>query len=211
MKKNLSFLLLTVFMLPPTRISAVSISTEMVLSGVNKGNNKGVLSGFVKISEGIEGLLRDSSGDPIDKIQQLMEGVTRLVRFSMKNNQLEIDEQLKIAMIIDGFRDQLSFLVRNYQIRGDENIDQEQQKMVEGLTTILYNIMYILIKPDSIGTCLTNILSGVYKVISSVLADGRIDRGDWDRLLKALTSIFHLPKLEVALHSSDESQSLDRV
>lgn len=207
MKKIMSFLLLTVFMLPPTRISALSSDISMDSVGFNR-NHKGVLLGFMKTMESIEDLLRGNGNDPVVGIQHLVEGVTRLIQVGIKENNLSIDDQLKIAMVVDGFRDQLGFLVKNYQRRGDESIDQEQQKMIEGLTTILYNLMYILIKPESIGTCLTNILGGIYKVISSVLADGRIDRNDWDRLLKALTSVFGLSHSEIENQLLGENENI---
>lgn len=207
MKKIMSFLLLTVFMLPPTRISALSSDISMDYVDLNR-NHKGVLLGFMKTMESIEDLLRGNGNDPVVGIQHLVEGITRLIQVGIKENNLSIDDQLKIAMVVDGFRDQLGFLVKNYQRRGDESIDQEQQKMIEGLTTILYNVMYILIKPESIGTCLTNILGGIYKVISSVLADGRIDRNDWDRLLKALTSVFGLSHSEIENQLLGENENI---
>ncbi|NCX96796.1 MAG: hypothetical protein EBX41_10430, partial [Chitinophagia bacterium] len=94
---------------------------------------------------------------------------------------------------IQDFKDRINNLVQAGIVKSEPDHDLERQKLIEGLAKILYNSVYILIDPKSIGDCLTNILSGIYKVVSAILADGKVDYTDWAKVLRALASIFKLP------------------
>lgn len=200
----MSFLLLMCLMLSPTGMQALPPTRNHKIFD----SNKKTLSGFVSIIESAESLLHDNDGDPVRKIQRLMEGVSKLVKVGIKESHMGADGQIKIAIAVDGFRGEIDLLVKNYKKRGDDEFDPEQQKMVEGLTTVLYNVMYILINPDSVGSGLIKILSGVYKIISAVLADGRVDKKDWGRLLKALASVFKLSNLDISQIDKDTTKQL---
>ena len=91
-------------------------------------------------------------------------------------------------------------------VENNVDSDLERKKLIEGLAEILYNAVYILIDPYSMKTCLASMLSGIYKVVSAILADGKVDRSDWGSLLQALASIFNLSRhLNVSNVSHDYS------
>jgi len=85
-------------------------------------------------------------------------------------------------------------LISTGPVKNSFDSDTERKKLIEGLATILYNAVYILIDPSSMKPCLASMLGGIYKVVSAILADGKIDRRDWGSLLRALASIFNLSR-----------------
>ncbi len=129
-------------------------------------------------------------------LQRLIEGVSGLISASTNGLPVDMNEQLRIAAIIEDFKLQIGDLLRaNNIVKNTADSDAERQKLIDGLTIILYNAVYILIDPKSMQSSLSNILSGVYKVISAILADGKISHNDLGKLLKALASIFSLSSL----------------
>ncbi len=166
------------------------------------GKSMRAFIGFVDLIEGAEALLRDNNADCIEAVHNLMEGVSSLVETSIHGLDLDFEQQIGIARMVDEFKNQIYALVQDHQFRSavgandnnPNNSFSERDKLKEGLSLILYNVVCILIDPRSIGTCLTSILSGIYKVVSAMLSDGKIDRNDWNQLLKALASIFSLSK-----------------
>jgi hypothetical protein len=80
----------------------------------------------------------------------------------------------------------------------DTEIDSEKL-LVEGLTQIFYNVFCMLISPNDIGVYLNNVFTGLLKVISAVLADGKVGREDLEILSAALSSIFNLRELQKQL------------
>jgi len=151
--------------------------------------------GFVDLIEGAETLIKDQRQDPILGVQRLMEGVTSLIEASIHDLPIDINEQLDLVTIIDEFKYEIDMLLNNNPVKSGLDVEAERKKLMEGLAEILYNAVYILIDPKSISSCLTNILSGIYKVVSVILADGKIDQNDWNKLLRALASIFNLSQL----------------
>ena len=69
--------------------------------------------------------------------------------------------------------------------------EKQQKEMAEGLSEIFYNMFCMLINPDNVGLYLKKSLSGLLKIISVILADGKIDRKDLERISAALVSLFN--------------------
>ena len=151
--------------------------------------------GFVDLIEGAETLIKEQQQDRILGVQRLMEGVTSLIEASIHDLPINVNEQLNLVTIIDEFKYEIDMLLNNSQLKTALDADVERKKLMEGLAEILYNAVYILIDPKSIGSCLSNILNGIYKVVLVILADGKIDQSDWSKLLRALASIFNLSRL----------------
>lgn len=189
LKRSLVLLLVMLSMVSPICLQACN------LNGRSAESSRRVFDGFAKVLDGAEGLLHGVNRNAAVDIQHLADGVSSLVKSAMTEVALNPDEHLKIAMLMDGFRDQVGVLFKTVPFRNDGSIDPEQRKMVEGLTTILYNVISILINPSQVGAYLPNILGGLYKIISAVLADGRVDQSDWDHLMGALKETFSLSNL----------------
>ncbi len=179
-------------------LSCSLLSTQLQacnLNGRSAECSRRVFDCFARVLDGAEGLLHGQNRNAALDIQHLADGVGSLVKLAVQEVALHPDEQLKVQMLMDGFRDQVDMLSTSLIARKDASVDPEQRKMVEGLTTILYNVISILINPSQVSLYLPNILGGLYKIISAVLADGRIDQSDWDHLMKALRDTFSLSNL----------------
>ena len=196
--KNLSRILATLLMLATICTKGVAVSGTCRQLRTHNGRSIKAFIGFVDLIEGAEDLLKDDTVDPILAVQRLMEGVSSLIEASIHDLPISIDEQLHIAKMVDDFKKEIYNLVKNYQHKLSPDSEVERRKLIEGLAIILYNAVYILIDPKSIGSCITNILGGIYKVVSAILSDGKIDRNDWTQLLRALASIFSLSHMRQA-------------
>lgn len=170
----------------------------------NQARSLGTFMGLLEIIEGSNSLIKNPVDDPVIGVQHLVGGVVRLIEIGTKDLEIEIEERFKIMASINEFMIQINALsqqiikhgVSNLGLRRDD-ADREHDKMVEGLTLILHNVIYILIEPKAISVALSKILTGIYLVISSILANGNIDATDWGRLLNALTSILNLKYMRV--------------
>lgn len=175
---------------------------RVMQSRTYKGKSIKAFIGFVDVVEGAENLLNEDDIDKIQNLQRVMEGVTSLIETSRGNAPISIEEQVHINKLIDEFRLNVELLIDQNITRAidDNHIDNEaeRKKLIEGLSIILYNVVYILIDSKSMNSCLANMLGGVYKVISAVLADGKVGRADWKLLLRALASIFTLGQVRTA-------------
>ena len=146
------------------------------------------LNGFVNVLEDAEMLLVHRGGDRIGRLCHLVHGIGKLTKdVACKVNISDVDKK-EILNNIDLFRDKISKLDKN----GNNDLLKEQATMNAGLTTVLYNVVSIMVNPAKLSVYLMNILSGLGKIVSAVLADGKIDREDWNRLVKAFGSIFTL-------------------
>lgn len=192
--KNLNLSL--AFLLVST--GALSAGLETNIESLRSYNGKSIKAfiGFVDLIEGAEGLIKDQGNNPILDLQRLMEGVTSLVEARINDCPVNEVEQQHLIGIINNFKDQINTLVHNKPTKSSLDVDAdanlEHKKLMEGLVAILYNAVYMLIDSKSMSNCLLNILNGVYKVVSAILADDKIDYNDWRRLLEALASIFNL-------------------
>ncbi len=97
------------------------------------------------------------------------------------------------ADILDGFAEN--------KPSGKEVESNSEKLLVEGLTQIFYNVFCMLISPNDIGLYLKNVFTGLLKVISAVLANGKIEREDLEVLSTALSSIFNVRELQKQLTS----------
>lgn len=191
-KLSLSFI---IFLISSHLVGADLESDLQKLRGYNGKSIKSFI-GFVDLIEGAESLIKNQDNNPILGVQRLMDGVTSLIEARMNDLPANEAEQQNLALIINEFKDQISDLVNNRQVKSslDANVDAEleRKKLMDGLVAILYNAVYMLIDPKSMNSYLINILNGVYKVVSAILADDKIDYNDWRRLLEALANIFNL-------------------
>lgn len=82
----------------------------------------------------------------------------------------------------------------------EKDAEPDNEKLlVEGLTQIFYNVFCMLISPNDLGLYLKNVFTGLLKVLSAVLADGKVGREDLEILGAALGSIFNLRGLQKQL------------
>lgn len=179
------------------RASDQDLVSFLAIMQSRKYSNKSMKAfvGFVDLIEGAESLISENN-NPLHDLQRLIEGVSGLISASTNGLTIDTSEQLRIAAIIEDFKLQIGDLLHtNNIVKNTTDSDVERQKLIDGLTIILYNSVYILIDPKSMQASLSNILSGVYKVISAILADGKISQNDLGKLLRALASIFSLSSL----------------
>lgn len=173
-------------------------STSATLVVKNQARSLETFMGLLELIEGTNDLTNSESQDPVVGVQHLVSGVVRLIQIGLEGVELGIDDRFKVLSAIDEFREQINLLVCDIHSRKLRSIDENQhehQKLVDGLTVILHNVIYILIEPQSISSALAKILSGIYMVVSAILADGKIDTSDWGRLLSILASILNLKYL----------------
>jgi hypothetical protein len=149
------------------------------------------LNFFVDVLEDAEALLVHKDIDTIGRLCHMIRGISRLTKNVVFKTGFSELEKIKIAHDIDNFKE---IIIRLKKDSKDGELE-EQQKMAAGLTAILYNVVSIMVSPEKIGTYLLNILSGLGKIVSSILADGKINSDDWSRLMRAFGSIFSISNL----------------
>lgn len=167
---------------------------ELIKSRKYSSKSVKVFIGFADLIDGAERLIDRQSLNPIHDLERITEGVTNLIGASIVDFSIDASEKLEIINIIDDFKNSINSLILANPVKNSFDSDPERKKLIEGIAAILYNAVYILIDPKSMKVCLGNMLSGVYKVVSAILADGKIDRGDLSSLLRALASIFNLSR-----------------
>lgn len=146
------------------------------------------LNDFVNVLEDAEMLLVHRGGDRVSRLCHLVHGIGKLTKDVACRVDISDSERAQIIQSIDEFRNKVSELNN----KSSDNVDEEQARMNAGLTDVLYNVVSIMVNPAKFSVYLMNILSGLGKIASSVLADGKIDRDDWNHLMKAFGSIFTL-------------------
>ncbi len=187
----------------PDLISAL----ELIKSRKYSNRSVKVFIGFVDLIDGAERLIDNQGTDLINDLERITEGMTSLIGASIVDLAIDASEKLEIINIINDFKKNINHLILTSAIKNNSESDPERKKLIEGLAAILYNAVYILIDPQSMKICLVNMLSGVYKVVSAILADGKIDRSDWSSLLRALASIFNLSRyLNMPLQPEHETE-----
>lgn len=194
-------------------INQDSINPDLIsaleLIKLRKYSNRSVkvFIGFVDLIDGAERLIDNQGTDLIDDLKRITEGMTSLIGASIVDLEIDLSDKLEIVNIIDDFKGKINNLILVSAMKNNVDSDPERKKLIEGLAAILYNAVYILIDPKSMKVCLVNMLSGVYKVVSAILADGKIDHSDWSSLLRALASIFNLSRyLNIVLPAEHEAE-----
>lgn len=194
-------------------ISSLSVASDLQSSSsdnftLQQARSLGTFMGLLELIEGTNDLIKNHVDDPIVGVQHIVGGVVRLIETGTQGVEIEPEERFKIIAAINDFKDQINLLAQQIVSRAsnDQQLNKpdsdtasevERQKMIEGLNLILHNVIYILVDPKSIGTALTKILSGIYMVISAILANGKVDSADWGRLLNALASILNLKYMRI--------------
>ena len=184
-----------------------------------------VLRGFTKLAEGTQYLLiQGEHGDLGAK--SLFEGVAQLIACALQNrNGVEAEQTIsQVEKLVHEFRSNLTVLLNtpkqsykpttNIFFPKDNSIEavvienkpvekpnvaNNEKLLVEGLTQIFYNVFCMLISPNDIGLYLENVFMGFLKVISAILADGKIEREDLENLSSSLNSIFNVRDLQKQL------------
>jgi hypothetical protein len=78
------------------------------------------------------------------------------------------------------------------EIQNKELLEHEKKLMVAGFKEILSALFGIMIHPSGMSIYTEKLISGVLKILSSILADGKIDKHDIDNMQSAIKDVIFL-------------------
>lgn len=127
---------------------------------------------FLRLSNGISVLL--SCKDVQNGSKDIINSITDLAAFIVKDNHLTQEEAHEIATALVDFKVELEKLII-YSERATQSVgeaapdEKEKQLLVDGLNQVIYHVFMLAVFKSDVAYHIRHIVSGILKLISYVL------------------------------------------
>lgn len=128
--------------------------------------------------------------NPVSNIKNITDSINKIVVRILKEKLNFNDEDCAdMQKLLATHQTQLINIVNSDTRTIEIRTNDERKLIAEAISEIFYNLCCMILNPNNITVYLKQIFSGLMKILSAVLADGKIDNQDLENFQGALSDI----------------------